>query len=115
MKKSDIERLRELEQEKLKRIHQRMVSKEDLYLTALDYSDEIVIIRSKIREMSDTGIIVITNPDRAEKDGEQFQLLDLVTLKMAIFTLAESEEEILELLEIIEEPEKADDADFYGT
>ena len=112
MKKSDIERLRELEQEKLKRIHQRMIAKEDLYITALDYSDEIVIIRSKIREMSDTGIIVVINPDRADKDGERFQLLDLVALKMVIFTLEESEEEILELLEILEEPEKDDD-NFY--
>lgn len=112
MKKSDIERLRELELEENKRILQRMIAKEDLYITALDYSDEIVIIRSKIREMSDTGIIVVINPDRAEKDGERFQLLDLVALKMVIFTLAESEEEILELLEIMEEPEKGD-TDFY--
>ena len=112
MKKSDIERLRELELEKNKRILQRMIAKEDLYITALDYNDEIVIIRSKIIEMSDTGIIVVINPDRAEKDGEKFQLLDLVALKMVIFTLAESEEEILELLEIMEEPEKAD-SDFY--
>ena len=112
MRKSDIERLRELELEKNKRILQRVIAKEDLYITALDYSDEIVIIRSKIREMSDTGIIVVINPDRAEKDGERFQLLDLVVLKMVIFTLADSEEEILELLEIMEEPEKADN-DFY--
>ena len=108
MKKSDIEQLRELELEKNKRILQRMIAKEDLYITALDYNDEIVISRSKIREMSDTGVIVVINPDRAEKDGERFQLLDLVALKMVIFTLAESEEEILELLEIMEEPEKAD-------
>jgi len=112
MKKSDIERLRELELEENKRILQRMIAKEDLYITALDFSDEIVIIRSKIREMSDTGIIVVINPDRAEKDGERFQLLDLVALKMVIFTLAESEEEILEFLEIMEEPEKGD-TDFY--
>ena len=112
MRKSDIERLRELELEKNKRILQRVIAKEDLYITALDYNDEIVIIRSKIREMSDTGIIVVINPDRAEKDGERFKLLDLVALKMVIFTLAESEEEILELLEIMEEPEKAD-SDFY--
>lgn len=114
MKKSDIERLWELEQEKLKRIHQRMISKDDLYITALDYSDEIVIIRSKIREMSDTGIIIVINPDRADKDGERFQLIDLVALKTVFFTLEESEEEILELIEIVEEPEKGNN-DFYTT
>lgn len=100
MRKDDIERLLELEQEKLKRMLQRPVSKDELYITALDYNDEIVIIRGKIKEISQTGIIVVINPDRAERDGEIFQLLDLVALKMVIFTLTKSEDEILEFLEI---------------
>ncbi|NVM53931.1 MAG: hypothetical protein HWN66_09530 [Candidatus Helarchaeota archaeon] len=114
MNKKDIERLWELEQEKLKRIHQRMISKDELYITALDYNDEIIILRSIIRELSETGIIVIINPDRAEKDGEILQLIDLISLKMVIFTLDESEEQILGLLEIIEEDEEDKD-EFYET
>ena len=106
MRKEDIQRLRELEQEKFKRILQRTVSKEELYITALDYNDEIIILRGKIKEISETGIIVIINPDRAERDGEIFQLIDLVALKTVIFTLTKSEEEIMEFLDIIRDEEE---------
>ncbi len=106
MRKSDIERLSELEQEKLKGIYERKINQDELYITALDYNDEIIILRGKIKELSDTGIIVIINPDRAEKNGEILELIDLVSLKMVIFTYKQSEEEILELLEIEEEVEE---------
>ncbi len=105
MRKTDIERLWELEVEKNKRVHQEMVSKDDLYITALDYNDEIIILRSKIQELTETGIIVIINPDRAKKDGEIYQLLDLNALKLVIFTYKLSEDEILELLEVVESDE----------
>ncbi len=108
MRKSDIERLWELECEKYKRMHQRSFSKDELYITALDFNDEIVIIRSKIEEISESGIIVIINPDRANKDGELYQLIDLLSLKLVIFTHGRSEDEILELLEIVEEAEDLD-------
>ena len=107
MDKSDIEELWELELEKNKRL-QHKISKDELYFTALDFYDEIIIIRSKIKKLSDTGVIVIINPDRAEKDGELYQLIALDALKMAIFTFNLSEDEILELLEIIEEPIEAE-------
>jgi hypothetical protein len=113
MKKSDIERLLELEQEKLKRIHGRTFEEGEFHLTALDYNDEIIIIRSRIREISDSGIIVVTNPDRADRDGELYQLIDLMCLKMVIFTHDKTEEEVLELLEILEEPEGAEKDLFY--
>ncbi|MHA1357602.1 MAG: hypothetical protein ACTSRC_05800 [Candidatus Helarchaeota archaeon] len=100
MQKRDIELLWELEASKQKRLHQRMISKEDLHITALDYNDEIIIIRSKIKELTDTGIIVITNPDRAEKDGELYELLDLNALKLVIFTFSLTEANILALLEV---------------
>ncbi|MHA1263940.1 MAG: hypothetical protein ACTSRS_01775 [Candidatus Helarchaeota archaeon] len=113
MKKSDIERLIELETEKLKRIHGRSFSEKELYITALDYNDEIIILRSKIQHLSESGIIVVINPDRAEKDGEIYQLIDLLTLKMIIFTYDKSEDEILELLEIVEESETDEKDEFY--
>ena len=103
MHKSDIERLLDLEIEKYKRVFQQKVENDDLYITALDYNDEVIILRCKIQNLSDTGIIVIANPDRADKDGELYQLHDLLSLKMVIFTLDLTEEEILELIEIEEE------------
>lgn len=106
--KKDIERLWELELEKFKRIHQRTFSKEELYITALDYTDDTIILRSKIAELTDTGIIVVTNPDRAERDGEIYHLIELTSLKMVIFTFNQSEDEILELLEIIDEEEEGE-------
>ena len=110
MKKSDIERLWELEIKKIERIEKKEIPKEDVYVTALDFNDEIIIIRSQIKELSDTGIIVIANPDRADKDGEIFILLDLNSIKMMIFTQKSiTEENILEFLDIIEE---ADEGEF---
>ena len=109
MQKSDIERLWELEVAKVKRIHQKEISKGDLYITALDYNDEIIILRSKIEALSDTGIIVIANPDRAEKDGEIYQLLDLDCLKLVIFSYDLTEDAIMELLEIEEEIEEEEE------
>lgn len=108
MRKDDIERLWELEVDKSKRIHQRMIDKDELFLTALDYNDEVIILRSKIKDISETGIIVVTNPDRAEKNGELLELYDILSLKMVIFTLDLSEDEIIELLDIEEEPEDED-------
>lgn len=109
MKKADIERLLELEQEKLKRTQGRNVGKDEFFITAIDYQDEIIILRGKIREMSESGIIVVMNPDRAERDGELFELIDILTLKMVIFTINKSEEDILELLEIEGEEEEEDE------
>ncbi|HUY00453.1 MAG TPA: hypothetical protein VMV49_12915 [Candidatus Deferrimicrobium sp.] len=112
MQKDDIERLWDLEAEKNKRLFKKEVSQDELHFTALDYNDEIIILRSKIQGISETGIIVIINPDRAEKDGELFQLIDLASLKLAIFTYNLSEEVILELLEIVEEPEESEDIEY---
>jgi len=104
MNKTDIEQLWELEVAKVKRILETPISHEELYITALDYSDEIVILRSKIESISESGIIVIVNPDRAEQDGELFQLISLNALKTVIFTHKSiSEEEILDELDIEEE------------
>ena len=115
MRKSDIERLWELETIKYKQKFQRMVSHDELYITALDYNDEIIILRSKIKELTETGIITITNPDRAEKDGELYELLDLNCLKLVIFTYDLSEDAIIELLEIVEEPEEEEFFEDDGT
>ena len=110
MNKTDIEQLWELEVTKAKRILSTPVSNEELYFTALDYSDEIVILRSRIESISETGIIVVANPDRAEQDGELFQLVSLNALKTVIFTHKSiSEEEILDELEIEEEEEAEDE------
>ncbi len=103
MRKSDIELLWELEVEKYKRLQHRQISKNDLHITALDFNDEIVIIRSTVKELTDTGIIVISNPDRADKDGELYELLDLMALKLVIFTYQLSEDAILALLEVPED------------
>jgi hypothetical protein len=106
MNKIDIEQLWELEAAKVKRILNTPVSNEELYFTALDYSDEIVILRSRIESISDSGIIVVANPDRVEQDGELYQLVSLNALKTVIFTYKSiSEEEILDELEIEEEDE----------
>lgn len=105
MRKSDIERLWELEVENVKATEQKSISKDDLFLTALDFNDEIIIIRSKIKDLSDTSIIIITNPDRADKDGAPLQFIDLLALKLVILTYKLHEEGILELLETEKETE----------
>ena len=111
MLKKDIERLAELEIEKIKRILHKMVSKDELHISALDYNDEILILRSKIEELSEDGITVIANPDRAEKDGELYQLFDIHAIKMVIFTYNLAENAILDLLEIEEEEEEEAEMD----
>jgi hypothetical protein len=112
MDKNDIERLWGLVVKKNERIHKKKIEQDELHFTALDFNDEIIILRSKIQDLSDTGIIVIINPDRADKDGELFQLIDLTSLKLAIFTYNLSEEAILELLEIVEESEESDEIEY---
>ncbi|MDD1778801.1 MAG: hypothetical protein LUQ65_11620 [Candidatus Helarchaeota archaeon] len=106
MQKADIEQLWDLEVAKSKRIFQTPVSNDEVYITALDYSDEIVIVRSKIESISETGIILVVNPDRAARDGELYQLVALNALKLVMFThKSVSEADIEEQLDIVEEDE----------
>jgi hypothetical protein len=106
MQKADIEQLWDLEVTKSKRIFQTPVSNDEVYITALDYSDEIIILRSKIESISETGIIIIVNPDRAARDGELYQLVALNALKLVVFThKSVSEADIEDQLDIAEEDE----------
>lgn len=110
MQKADIEQLWELEIAKSKRILQTPISNDEVYITALDYSDEIIIIRSKIESISETGIIFVINPDRAARDGELYQLVALNALKLVVFThKSVSEADIEEQLDIVEEVEEEEE------